>query len=207
MKNHEKYDYLLMFRWILINLVGCICLGVAYLNGWVGMVLAADPTYISVVIFVIFLWGVLISGVRTYSTSREINYAKKGSKKSKWRYIMTAIESQQDDPAKIIEAMRMKMFARISAVKWFANSLVLMGLIGTVVGFIIALSGVDPALVSDVTAIGRMVSFLISGMGTALYTTLVGGVLNLWLSANYQILAEGSANLLATLLEMKEDAQ
>jgi hypothetical protein len=38
-----------------------------------------------------------------------------------------------------------------------------------VIGFIIALSGVDPATAGDVNAIGPMVSALIGGMSVALY--------------------------------------
>jgi hypothetical protein len=54
---------------------------------------------------------------------------------------------------------------------------------------------------SDVNAISGMVGSLIEGMGIALYTTLVGSVLNLWLAANYQLLATGTANLAAALID------
>ncbi len=60
-------------------------------------------------------------------------------------------------------------------IRHLANSLVLIGLIGTVIGFIIALSGrARRRLVTDANAIGPMVSTLIFGMAIALYTTLVG---------------------------------
>ena len=204
MKSLSKYRYLLAFRWLVINLVGFFLLGLSYLNGWVDMVLAADKTYISVLIFAVFIWGLLIAGVRIFKTSKEINHAKERSEKSKWAKLVNNMHSERMDPSQIIEALKLKMFARISIVKWLANALVLMGLIGTVIGFIIALSGVDPATAGDINVIGKMVATLISGMGTALYTTLVGAVTNLWLMANYHILSEGTANLLATLLESKE---
>jgi biopolymer transport protein ExbB/TolQ len=99
---------------------------------------------------------------------------------------------------------RSKVFVRIAVVRNIANSLVLLGLIGTVVGFIIALSGVDPATVGDVTSVSPMVSRLLNGMSVALYTTLVGGVLNLWLSVNYQLLAAGAATMLTTAISLGE---
>lgn len=200
----KDFKYLLLFRWLAINSVGFFLLSLAYLNGWVDLVFIADKTYISVLIFVLFLWGLLISGVRTFKTSQELNYAKLDNNKSKWKKMIDKMHADDVDSARIIESLKLKMFARISIVKWFAGSLVLMGLIGTVVGFIIALSGIDPNLVADVTVVGKMVTVLISGMGTAMYTTLVGSVFNLWLSANYHILSEGTANLLATLLESKK---
>jgi len=76
----------------------------------------------------------------------------------------------------------------IRVIRQIANSLVMLGLIGTVIGFIIALSGVDPASASDINAISGMISTLITGIGVALYTTLAGSVFSLWLTVNYNIL-------------------
>ena len=67
-------------------------------------------------------------------------------------------------------------------VRWARRQLVMLGLIGTVAGFIVALSGVDPATVGDVSRIGPMVASLIAGMHIALYTTLVGSICALWLA-------------------------
>ena len=79
-----------------------------------------------------------------------------------------------------------------------------LGLIGTVVGFIIALSGIDPANAADVDSITPMIATLIDGMSVALYTTLVGAILNLWLMINYHILASGTVNLITSLVEFGE---
>ena len=100
--------------------------------------------------------------------------------------------------------MRMRVAHRISVVRHLANTLVLLGLIGTVLGFIIALSGVDPETAADVNSIAPMVSMLIKGMSTALYTTLIGSILNVWLMANYQILAGGTVQLIGSLQEAVE---
>ncbi len=80
----------------------------------------------------------------------------------------------------------------------------LLGLIGTVVGFIIALSGVDVDLAADVNSVGPMISTLIGGMSVALYTTLVGAVLNIWLMVNYRLLLNGTVNLVTSVVELGE---
>ncbi len=49
-----------------------------------------------------------------------------------------------------------------------------------------------------------MVSTLIEGMSTALYTTLVGAVLNLWLMANHRLLSSGTVHLITALVEFGE---
>jgi hypothetical protein len=50
-----------------------------------------------------------------------------------------------------------------------------------------------------------MVSELLSGMAVALYTTLAGATLNLWLTVNHRLLAGATAQLIACLVERGED--
>jgi hypothetical protein len=50
-----------------------------------------------------------------------------------------------------------------------------------------------------------MVSTLIEGMSTALFTTLVGAVLNVWLMVNYHLLAGGTVKLITALVELGEE--
>ena len=73
-------------------------------------------------------------------------------------------------------------------VRWIATSLVMLGLIGTVLGFIQALADVKLDSVSDDTAIKTLVASLFSGMGVALYTTLVGSILNIWTHINLRVI-------------------
>lgn len=63
-----------------------------------------------------------------------------------------------------------------------------LGLIGTVIGFMMALSGIDPSIVSDVNAIGPMVANLIDGMGVALTTTLLGTIAYTYAEINNRLL-------------------
>ncbi|MCH8038012.1 MAG: MotA/TolQ/ExbB proton channel family protein [Proteobacteria bacterium] len=110
-----------------------------------------------------------------------------------------------DSRAILASSLRLKLSQRVTVVRHIAGSLVLLGLIGTVVGFIIALSGIDPERAADVTAITPMISTLVAGMSTALYTTLVGSVLNVWLMINYHVLAGGTVKLITALLEFGEE--
>ena len=98
--------------------------------------------------------------------------------------------------------LRLTLSNRIVVVRHIANALVLLGLIGTVIGFIISLSGVDPTAASDANKVGAMVATLISGMSVALNTTLVGSILYVWLIVNHRILATGTVRLLTTVLHM-----
>ena len=202
----NNIKFLLFYRWLCINLFGISLLGVAYINGWIQMAMNADPTGIVMILGLLFVWGLLICGYKIWNISQDLNHIKSGdpSKCDDWReYNLLKKERKASTRGSLIEALKIKLFSNIAFVKYLANSLVIIGLIGTVVGFIIALSGVDPSIVSDVSAIGPMVSTLITGMSVALYTTLVGSVLNLWLTLNYHFLAKGMIDLVASILESK----
>lgn len=82
----------------------------------------------------------------------------------------------------------LKSGVALRTLRWIASALVMLGLIGTVVGFIEALLGVNATTAGDPAAIAPMVAALVSGMGTALYTTLIGATLNLWLLLNVRII-------------------
>ena len=82
--------------------------------------------------------------------------------------------------------------------------MVILGLIGTVIGFIIALSGVNSNVASNPDEIGKMVTSLIKGMSVALYTTLAGSIFSVWLNICYQMLSNGANKILSKVIEKGE---
>jgi hypothetical protein len=203
----DTHRYRLLFRFLVINLVAFGLLGAAYLQGYVEAVLVSDQTYLSVAIFGVFLGGLGLCAALVTETSRELNHAKDFDplRPSRTADYLAAIRGRGASSRAISgAALRLKLASRIGVVRHIANSLVLLGLIGTVIGFIIALSGVEPQLASDVSAVGPMVATLIGGMSVALYTTLVGAVLNLWLMVNYHLLAGGTVKLVSAIVEFGE---
>jgi hypothetical protein len=203
----DPYRYLLLLRFTLLNLFGFGLLGAAYAQGLVAQALTADRTYLSLVIFLVFLVGLSLSVFKIWQTSHELNSVRDfeaGADSPAARYLAPMVDGDADSRANLVGALRMKIAHRTAVIRHIANSLVLLGLIGTVVGFIIALGGVDPEHASDVKSIAPMVSTLIQGMSTALYTTLIGAVLNVWLMANHQVLAGGTVKLITALVELAE---
>ena len=168
------------------------------------MVIAADRTYLSVVIGLVFLVGLGLCGRKVWQTSRELDRVRKPDAFARSRELERLRSRDPEGRGNLIGALRLTLSHRISIVRHIANTLVLLGLIGTVLGFIIALSGVDAERASDINAITPMISTLISGMSTALYTTLVGAILNVWLMANHQMLTSGTVKLMALLMESAE---
>ena len=204
-KLRNPYRSLLLLRYILLNLIAFALLGVAFSQGYVHKVIQADQTYLSVVIFFVFLVGLVLCTQKLWQTNSEIDAIKSPqSLKSPAIAHLLSNNGSADTGLSMSGSMRLRLSHRISVVRHLGNTLVLLGLIGTVLGFIIALSGVDPEKASDVNSIAPMVSTLIQGMSTALYTTLIGSIFNVWLMANFQMLSSGTVQLISDLQEAVE---
>lgn len=201
-KTSNPYRSLLLLRYILLNVVAFALLGAAWSQGYVHKVINADQTYLSVVIFLVFIVGLVLCTQKLWQTNREID-ALKTVDGLQSKTVSHLLVERQNESA-ISGSTRLRLSHRISVVRHLGNTLVLLGLIGTVLGFIIALSGVDPDTAADVNSIAPMVSKLIQGMSTALYTTLIGSIFNVWLMANFQMLSSGTVQLISDLQEAVE---
>lgn len=203
----SPFVYLLLLRFALLNILGAALLGAAWLNGLLTPVFSADSTGLVILIAVTFLAGLALCGRRILQTSIELNAVRNEQPRQGSRvraHLDRALATDAQGRANLAAALKLKLATRIAPVRHIANSLVLLGLIGTVLGFIIALSGVDPDLAADIGAVGPMVSTLIEGMAVALYTTLAGSVLSVWLMINYRLLESGVVHLLTQVVERGE---
>ena len=199
--------YLLLLRFGLVNLVAFALLGAAWAQGLVAKVINADVTNMVILICVVFLIGLILAGYRLWKVSKQLNAAYNFNKNERSRasdFLKKTKGKNATSRANIAQALRLKLFSRIVHIRYISNSLTVLGLIGTVLGFIIALSGVDPDVASNPSAISPMVAQLIEGMSVALYTTLVGSILSVWLGLIYQMLATGTSNLVSQIIELSE---
>ncbi|MDX1519927.1 MAG: MotA/TolQ/ExbB proton channel family protein [Gammaproteobacteria bacterium] len=72
---------------------------------------------------------------------------------------------------------------------WFvADVMIKLGLLGTIIGFILMLGSVVNVADFDVTTMQKILRHMSSGMGTALYTTMAGLVCSMLASAQYHML-------------------
>ena len=200
-------QFVLLFRFTLINLLGFALLGASYFQGLIDLVIEADGTRICALIFIVFLYGFGLCSIRVWETSRDLDQVRSSDTLASSKfidYLKLLRDRSAGSRGVLATALRMRITQRVAVVRHIAGSLVLLGLVGTVLGFIIALSGVDPEQASNIEAVSPMVATLISGMSTALYTTLVGSILNIWLMINYHLLSGGAVRLITTLLELGE---
>ena len=197
-----NWRYLLFYRWAALYVVGVTILLVFFLKGLVVPVFLADSSYIVYVISGLFLYGFVLCGYRVWKTSRELNWVKTGGRGKLKDFVDF---SQRAVKESVKEAFELKLFARIAFIKYISSSLVMLGLLGTVIGFIMVLTNIPSNAVGDAAQVGKLVGVLTNGMGVALYTTLVGAITNLWLNANYNMLRTGVVNLIAAILESADN--
>ena len=202
-----QYKYLLILRYSLINLVGLIFLFVLITQGYLFKAIEADITNMVIVILGIFTIGFILAGYRTFWLSKELNFSfskvlpNNSIAKS---FLQNSKKLDASSRNNLASSLRIKLSSKINYIKFLANTLVILGLIGTVIGFIIALSGVDGSVSSNPEEVSKMVSTLIQGMSVALYTTLVGSICSVWLNICYQIMSTGANKLLSRIIELGE---
>ncbi len=86
---------------------------------------------------------------------------------------------------------------------WFvADAMIKLGLLGTVVGFIIMLGSITNISTFDASVVQEVLTAMSGGMGVALYTTLTGLVCGMLLSLQYQLLDRGSDDLIALMVRV-----
>lgn len=161
---------LLIYKLVILNalaLAGLVC---AWHLGLVQMVYAADSSYICYGITALFAVGLASVFQRALKVSHTLNAIK-------------------TDEHPFINGA--KFTAKGDHIADIAQWLAVLGLTGTVVGFIMALNDIN--VDGDPKA---MVAQLIGGMAVAFYTTLAGGVTGLWLELNNRILKTATISMI-----------
>lgn len=202
-----SHRYLLVFRFVLLNVALVACATAVFLQGWLDDMIASDALHLVKIIGIVFLLGLAYSGEFAVKLSRELNEVKGrgfslGSRAG--TFLRSAAGTDSGGRRILLDALRMKLASRLGTVRYVANTLVLLGLVGTVIGFIMALAGISPGAVADVESIGPMVTSMLEGMSVALYTTLAGALLNIWLMLDYRLLDSGATHFLTALMEEGE---
>lgn len=82
---------------------------------------------------------------------------------------------------------------------WFvADIMVKLGLLGTIVGFVLMLGTVSSITDFDLSTVQKILSHMSAGMGTALYTTFAGLVCSILAGIQYHMLDRGADDLIET---------
>jgi hypothetical protein len=88
---------------------------------------------------------------------------------------------------------------------WFAAAAIKLGLLGTVVGFIVMASQLGKVQIFDISEVQTLLKQMTQGMAIALTTTLVGLAANLWLGLQLLLLDRMADRVAAAILSDSDD--
>lgn len=115
---------------------------------------------------------------------------------ARWLYLLRWVQGQ-GDTANAPTETREAMMARWLNHGWFAaDSVLKIGLLGTIIGFILMLSPIAGLASFDPASLQAALGQMSGGMAVALYTTLTGLVVNIVLRFQFQFLADAMQTLL-----------
>jgi len=204
----------LLYKWLILNSFAWLLVYAAWLQGWIHLTIASDASYLSVVMGVVFVVFWFVSSYNIYALNREVVRFAGGDAHGvaadyfdKLRRKSANMAGGAFDQSMLASTLRARLIMPVQAVNYVANILVLLGLIGTVVGFVIAVAGLGDSLSggTNIERVQGVLGQIVNGMGTALFTTVVGSILGgLWLQIHYIMLARTVNGLVIELVEQAE---
>lgn len=200
--NLNTYAGLLWAKVAILNSCAFAVLGLAWQRGYLTRVIETDTSNICLTIFLVFLCSLTCCFYEVARLVQEFHLTELSRHGTPNGHLAHYAVSLRRNPNGATESLQLHFFSRITYLRFVAGVLTTLGLVGTVVGFIIALSSVDAAAVKNADYVQRLVGALLQGGGIALYTTLVGGVLSIWLLCNYQILSTATARVVAQIIDV-----
>lgn len=88
---------------------------------------------------------------------------------------------------------------------WFLSDIMIkLGLLGTIVGFVLMLGSVTDVTDFDVNTMQSILKQMSSGMGTALYTTFAGLICSMLTAIQYQMLDQGAEEILDSIRHLTQ---
>lgn len=161
-------------------------------QGWWRELVTGDPSGISVGIV---LLSVVVTG---WCGMRAWTLQLQAAAGSPWREAWRQEHARSADTAGQLLAER--CHGPHETAWWFAAAAIKLGLLGTVVGFIVMATQIGRMPSFDLDQVQNLLKQMTAGMAIALYTTLVGLVANLWLGVQLLLLDRLADRIAADIL-------
>ena len=211
----SRDSYYPFYGWLLIT--GVILFG-AYLLWDFGLfqqLVKKDITYLSTIIVILFVAITVYLGAAAWNLSRQVNLTiqlKENLKEENNNHASWASEhltllrwqrEQATYESESLLAMLVEKIHRGHTNGWFFSDILMrLGLIGTVIGFVLMLSTVYQLKDNDIQALQQLLGTMGSGMQVALYTTLSGLGCALLVSLQCQWLDRCADGLVSRIIEL-----
>ena len=163
--------------------------------GFISNILQADISYISslitfIVIFYLFQCGYYLNKLRdaVYFLEKEINSDSNNIFIMIYRDYQLTNNISKDNKTSSQEDFKLKLYEFADNGFFVSDLLLKLGIIGTVIGFIIMLSSLSAIDEMNLSKMNNLLLSMSTGMKVALYTTLTGLIGSILLSIQYNFL-------------------
>ena len=163
--------------------------------GFISNIFQADISYISslitfIVIFYLFQCGYYLNKLRdaVYFLDKEINSDSNNIFIMIYRDYQLANNISKDNKTSSQEDFKLKLYEFADNGFFVSDLLLKLGIIGTVIGFIIMLSSLSAIDEMNLSKMNNLLLSMSTGMKVALYTTLTGLIGSILLSIQYNFL-------------------
>lgn len=206
--------------WLLTVTVVAFAAYVAVEQSYLQMMLAADRSHLSLLIGLIFLGASCHAAWHIFAVSDRLRGAEamlrqeaqpSNGGEASASFLGGFLKDLHDGEAaaagrdndSVIEIYADRLRSPVE-IGWFiVDVLIRLGLVGTIVGFILMLSSLAEGPTPDPDDIRTLLISMSGGMGTALYTTLSGLVGATLLGIQYMILSRGVEHLIGALIRIE----
>ena len=223
MKKFEQNEHWIFLYWLVFASFLGFLITVATLEGFVEQLFYADRSKIVFLIAGLYMYGTLRAGVRAKFLSEEMDTLRflssypplnSGTHQHSCREILQNLRLFIDEKdygfyEKEEESINLLFFLHERCkgnheINWFVSESILkLGLLGTIIGFILMLGPDTEITTFDVSSVQQILSKMSAGMATALYTTLAGIFGSSTLAFQNLILDKGAENLINELIVLK----
>lgn len=223
MEKFEQKEHWIFLYWLVFVGFLSFLITVAILEGFLAQLFDADRSKIVYIIAGLYIFGTLKLGVRSKFLSEELDnlrhssfHLEEDSKKEPQLFRIFLLKSRifcDEKDHRFFEEETQDinfLFFLHERCKgnhefnWFlSESILKLGLLGTIVGFILMLGPVTEITTFDVSSMQQILGKMSAGMATALYTTLAGIFGSSTLAFQNLILDKGAEHLMNELLLLK----
>lgn len=212
LKYNSHIPYLILMQWLL--LAGLITFGIymAWDTGLLPTMLANDNTRLSILILALFFLAFLHCFERSLFLSRQSGILNRFSDYGNLpsdavstspviHYLKLSSDKGEQDVTLLTEVLAEKLRGQ-HQIGWFVTgALIKLGLLGTVIGFMLMLGSLDNIKSMDIAQVQALMQTMTQGMKIALNTTLLGLVTSLLLGMQYLYLDRRADQLVAYAIQ------
>lgn len=183
--------------YFVINMAGFGLLALSWLKGLVELVIVRDTSYICIMIFALFLVGLVLAYLRIRGVNRMFDDIAGNT--GEWLAKYRAVDAK--DSGKALEGLRVMLGRKLMWLNTVLFHLPALGLLGTVVGIAMSIEGSVYTNADNIAQVVDKVFFqIMNGLSVAFYTTIVGMLFMIWLGINTKLIEVESMRLIEEVL-------